>query len=464
MRRSRGYAPQTLDLGRNLPEMLACGGELKNVFCLTKGTHAILSQHIGDLENYETLVFFEETLANLKKLFRVAPRAVAYDLHPGYLSTKYALGLEGLEKIGVQHHHAHIASCMAENGLSRRSDRRGDGRNGLRLGRRDLGRRVSVGELRRVYAARPPALRAAGGRGRGGARAVAFRAGLCGRGGAVGGRSRTACARRAPHDRDGDQYGDDVLLRASVRCRCGADRFALRGQFRRPGGDRTGGDCGHPMRGTLRLRDQRRGAGLSPDDGAHREGRGAGPGGGGAFSQYAGRRDPRDVSADAPRERPRSRVPERRNVSKYAPAGSDREGAARVGVRAVSASQRAAQRWRNRAGAGGDRGGTDEARRKRCRYPARICAALATIEECGIWCFWPPCSRLTRRARPSPRSTPKARRRKHPPANILCMQHPAAWRLAPTTWCTALGAASRCIWRRIIWWSRWRYFHRRGKA
>jgi hydrogenase maturation protein HypF len=118
MRRSRGYAPQTLDAGRNLPELLACGGELKNVFCLTKGTHAIMSQHIGDLENYETLVFFEETLANLKKLFRVAPRAVAYDLHPGYLSTKYALGLEGMEKIGVQHHHAHIASCMAENGLS----------------------------------------------------------------------------------------------------------------------------------------------------------------------------------------------------------------------------------------------------------------------------------------------------------------------------------------------------------
>jgi hydrogenase maturation protein HypF len=118
MRRSRGYAPETLDVGRDLPELLASGGELKNVFCLTKGTHAILSQHIGDLENYETLVFFEETLANLKKLFRVTPRAVAYDLHPGYLSTKYALGLEGLLKIGVQHHHAHIASCMAENGLA----------------------------------------------------------------------------------------------------------------------------------------------------------------------------------------------------------------------------------------------------------------------------------------------------------------------------------------------------------
>ena len=118
LRRSRGYAPQTLDLGRAVPEILACGGELKNVFCLTKGRHAILSQHIGDLENYETLVFFEETLANLKKLFRVTPRVVAHDLHPGYLSTRYALGLEGVPKIGVQHHHAHMASCMAENGLA----------------------------------------------------------------------------------------------------------------------------------------------------------------------------------------------------------------------------------------------------------------------------------------------------------------------------------------------------------
>jgi hydrogenase maturation protein HypF len=70
------------------------------------------------LENYETLVFFQETLANLKKLFRIAPRAVAHDLHPLYLSAKYALGIPGLPKIGVQHHHAHVASCMAENGLT----------------------------------------------------------------------------------------------------------------------------------------------------------------------------------------------------------------------------------------------------------------------------------------------------------------------------------------------------------
>jgi hydrogenase maturation protein HypF len=117
LRRSRGYAPQTLDLRRSVPELLAVGGELKNAFCLTKGHHAILSQHIGDLENYETLVFFEETLANLKKLFRVEPRAVVHDLHPGYLSTRFALAVPDLPKIGVQHHHAHIASCMLEHRL-----------------------------------------------------------------------------------------------------------------------------------------------------------------------------------------------------------------------------------------------------------------------------------------------------------------------------------------------------------
>ena len=118
LRRSRGYVPHSVDLGIELREILACGPELKNTFCLTKGRYAILSQHIGDLENLETLVFFEETLANLKKLFRVEPRAVAYDLHPQYMSTRFALRLPLEPKIGVQHHHAHIASCMAENHLS----------------------------------------------------------------------------------------------------------------------------------------------------------------------------------------------------------------------------------------------------------------------------------------------------------------------------------------------------------
>jgi len=117
LRRSRGYAPYPVNLEFPLTEVLACGAELKNTLCLTKEHRAFLSQHIGDLENYETLVFFKETLERMKDLFRIAPRVAAYDLHPGYLSTKFALELEGVEKVGVQHHHAHIASCMAENGV-----------------------------------------------------------------------------------------------------------------------------------------------------------------------------------------------------------------------------------------------------------------------------------------------------------------------------------------------------------
>ncbi len=117
LRRSRGYIPHPVDLGIEFDEILACGAELKNTFCLTKGHYAILSQHIGDMENYETLLFFQETLANLKKLFRVEPHAVTYDLHPGYLSSRFALELPLERKIGVQHHHAHVASCMAENHL-----------------------------------------------------------------------------------------------------------------------------------------------------------------------------------------------------------------------------------------------------------------------------------------------------------------------------------------------------------
>jgi len=117
LRRARGFVPQTIELGVGMEEVLAFGGELKNTFCLTKDRYAILSQHIGDLENYETMQFFEETLSNLKHVFKVVPSAVAYDLHPGYMSTRMAMA-SGIErKVGVQHHHAHIASCMAENHL-----------------------------------------------------------------------------------------------------------------------------------------------------------------------------------------------------------------------------------------------------------------------------------------------------------------------------------------------------------
>ncbi len=118
LRRSRGHAPFPVNLNFPLAEILACGAELKNTLCLTKEHHAFLSQHIGDLENYETLTFFQQTLERMKELFRVEPIAAAYDLHPMYLSTKLALAMDGVEKIGIQHHHAHVASCMAENGLT----------------------------------------------------------------------------------------------------------------------------------------------------------------------------------------------------------------------------------------------------------------------------------------------------------------------------------------------------------
>ena len=118
LRRSRGFAPFPVTLQFPVAEILACGPELKNTFCLTKGHHAFLSQHIGDLENYETLVFFRETLERMKELFGIVPAVVAYDLHPQYLSTRFAQELTGVEKIGVQHHHAHVASCMAENGVT----------------------------------------------------------------------------------------------------------------------------------------------------------------------------------------------------------------------------------------------------------------------------------------------------------------------------------------------------------
>jgi hydrogenase maturation protein HypF len=118
LRRSRGYAPHPVMLSFPVAEILACGAELKSTFCLTKGHYAFLSQHIGDLENYETLVFYRETLDRMQQLFRIAPTAVAYDLHPQYLSTKLALEMTEVQQIGVQHHHAHIASCMAENGIT----------------------------------------------------------------------------------------------------------------------------------------------------------------------------------------------------------------------------------------------------------------------------------------------------------------------------------------------------------
>jgi len=118
MRRSRGYVPVPIFLKEKLPSILACGAELKNTVCITQDNKAFVSQHIGDLENLETYNFFKLTIEHLKQILDIEPVLMAHDLHPDYLSTQYALKQAAIPKIPVQHHHAHIVSCMAENRVS----------------------------------------------------------------------------------------------------------------------------------------------------------------------------------------------------------------------------------------------------------------------------------------------------------------------------------------------------------
>jgi hydrogenase maturation protein HypF len=117
LRRSRGEVPGRLTLpvpsGR---PVLACGAELKSTFCLARGSTAWVGHHIGDLGNEETLRSFREGIAHFERLFAVVPEVVAHDLHPAYLSTAYALEREGVDLVGVQHHHAHLAAALAEAG------------------------------------------------------------------------------------------------------------------------------------------------------------------------------------------------------------------------------------------------------------------------------------------------------------------------------------------------------------
>lgn len=121
IRRARGYAPYPVHLLFKARQVLGCGAEEKNTFCLTRDNYAFVSQHIGDMENLETMEHFENTIALYKKLFRIEPEIIAYDLHPEYLSTKYALELANQSKdsklVPVQHHHAHIVSCMVDNSI-----------------------------------------------------------------------------------------------------------------------------------------------------------------------------------------------------------------------------------------------------------------------------------------------------------------------------------------------------------
>jgi hydrogenase maturation protein HypF len=119
LRRSRGYVPRAVTLpGAQVP-LLAVGAELKSTICLTRGDRAFLSQHLGDLQNFEVYNAFRGAIGQLQELLETIPQAVAHDLHPDYLATRYAVEERGLPTVAVQHHHAHLASCLAENGWTR---------------------------------------------------------------------------------------------------------------------------------------------------------------------------------------------------------------------------------------------------------------------------------------------------------------------------------------------------------
>jgi hydrogenase maturation protein HypF len=117
LRRSRGHVPASIALpSGGGPDLLACGAELKSTFCLARGATAWVGHHVGDLQSYETLRSFTDGVAHFEELFGVRPEAIVHDLHPDYLSTRYALEREAKEHVGVQHHHAHMAACLAEHG------------------------------------------------------------------------------------------------------------------------------------------------------------------------------------------------------------------------------------------------------------------------------------------------------------------------------------------------------------
>jgi hydrogenase maturation protein HypF len=117
MRRSRGFVPRPLPLSPPAARpLLACGAELKNTFCVARGARAWVGHHVGDLGDYDVLRSFAEGVDVFERLFAVRPEVVAHDLHPDMLSTRFALEREGVQHVAVQHHHAHLAACLAEHG------------------------------------------------------------------------------------------------------------------------------------------------------------------------------------------------------------------------------------------------------------------------------------------------------------------------------------------------------------
>ena len=240
--------------------LLACGAELKSTFCVAKGARAWVSHHIGDLSNLETLRSFTEGVEHFERLFAVSPEVVAHDLHPEYLSTKYALERDGVELIGVQHHHAHLAACLAEHGergpaVGAIFDGTGYGLDGTVWGgellygdvsgsfgasercgrcgcRAASARSASRGGWRARGCSRPPATAAA-------STARWSAASILGPGGRSPGWPQTGLA--SPHDDE---------RRAPVRRGRGAVRRARRDQLRGSGGDRARGGCDPLERGS----------------------------------------------------------------------------------------------------------------------------------------------------------------------------------------------------------------------
>ncbi len=268
LRRARGFAPLPVPVAATLPTVLAVGAHLKNVVGLGFGSEVVLSQHVGDLETPEALAAFERVVADLLRLWEAEPVAIAHDLHPDYLSTRWALraaagdesegplppailaaAREGrLRLVGVQHHHAHLASCLAENGAAGPGPRSHLGRHRLRDRRHDLGRRVPPRRRRRVRPRRAPASVPASRRRRGSQGAPAGSARASPRA-LRGGRPRPRRPRprrvllrrgaRAPraHDRHRHAQPRHDERRTPLRRRRGARRPAPEGGLRGAGRD-----------------------------------------------------------------------------------------------------------------------------------------------------------------------------------------------------------------------------------
>jgi len=231
IRRSRGYVPAPVALERDLPAVLAVGGELKNTVCIIRGDEAFLSQHIGDLENLESYQFFEEAVEHLQGILEVRPGILAHDLHPDYFSTRWALEQTGRERVAVQHHHAHVAACMAENHLDGHVigivlDGTGHGTDGAIWGGEML--LAGYADFERAahfrYVPMPGGAAAMGAVANGGRlpRRV-FRRQCLRERRAVHQATRPPAYGNAPaHDRTRSEYSEDFELREVVRRGCGA--------------------------------------------------------------------------------------------------------------------------------------------------------------------------------------------------------------------------------------------------